>query len=477
MKISLTSALFVMSLCFISFTYGVAAVHYHLWPHSIIVQAKEAMKAFLEASKEEVGAKPAEFTFFEEQGFKGPTAWTHADAADHGSEYIFMDGGMQQLKSHCPKFGCLAWIMDRDGNVIHTWEVDPSAVWDNLDQVEGFNTTENVYSVGADLLPDGRLLIIYQGNNIFPYGVGVAMFDRDSRLLWKKKSRSHHWLSVDEDGFIYVPVFQEVELPIHIGNTNLEIRCPQGKMYEDAIAVLDPDGKEIERIPLLETFIKSGFAGLIFEPNNAHAPLPLFYSECDPTHLNDVRVLTRSDTRDSLRFNAGDILVSMRSLNSMAVIDRETRLIKWTTTGQTVLQHSPRFLNGDHILVFDNLGGSVVHGGSQLVSIDMDTGSANVVFPTNASSTDINFLSASGGHIDVHKDSKRVLVSLSRQGRLVEIDLESGKIVWEFVNTHDISNQHKDNADAERKFARFDTQTAKYVYDIAFPVNHGAHQE
>jgi hypothetical protein len=477
MNISLSSTLFILSLSFFSFSYGVAAAHYHLWPHPVIVEAKEALKAYVAAFIEEMDVKPPEFGRFEEQGFTGPTAWTHRDATDPGSEYIFMDGGSYQLTSHCPKYGCLAWIMDRDGKVIHTWEADPQAVWDDVDQVDGFFSAENVASVGAHLYPDGKLLIIYQGGTTFPYGVGIAMFDRDSRLLWKKKSRSHHWLSVDEQGFIYTPVFQEVELPVHIGDTHLEIRCPQGRMYEDAITVLDPDGNEVERIPLLETFIKSGYAGLIFEPNNAHLPLPLVYNECDPTHLNDVRVLTRADASNSDRFSAGDLLVSMRSLNSITVIDRKTRRIKWTATGRSVLQHSPRFLNGDRVLVFDNLGGPVSHGGSQLVSIDMNTNMVDVVFPTAASPANINFLSGSGGHIEVHKNGKRVLVSLSRQGRLVEADLESGQIVWEFVNTHDISNLYDDQANNGKKIARFDTQTATYVYDIAFPVNHEHHQE
>ncbi len=477
MKISPSNTLFVLSLCFFSFAYGVAAVHYHLWPEPVIVEAKEAFKALLEASKEELEAKPPEFTRFEEQGVTGPTAGVIGKSTDHGNEFIFMDGGHEQLTSHCSQFGCLAWIMDRTGKVIHSWEADPQTVWDDLDQVEGFSNAGNVYSVGAYLYPDGRLLVSYQGNKTFPYGVGIAMFDRDSRLLWKKKIRSHHWLSVDENGYIYTPVFQELELPVKLGDKNLEIHCPQGRMYEDAIAVLDSDGNEVERIMLLDALVESGLAGLVFEPNNAHAPLPLVYKECDPTHLNDVRVLTAADVSDSDRFLAGDLLVSMRSLNSLAVIDRKTRRIKWTTTGHTVLQHSPRYIGGDRVLVFDNLGGSVSRGGSQLVSIDMQTNRAEVVFPGVSSAGDLDFLSASGGHIDVHRDGRRVLVSLSRQGRLVEVDLENGGIVWEFINSHDVSHLFDKEPDQHARFARFDTQTANYVYDINFPVNNGQHGE
>ena len=149
MKISSSGTFFVLSLCFFSFSYGVASVHYRLWPHPVLEQAKEALDAYLVAINEELEAKPAEFTKFEDENFTGPTVRVSRNNAGAGNEYIFMDGGHEQLTTHCRDFGCLAWIMDRDGKIIHTWSADPEVVWDKLDQVEGFGSAENRYSVGA----------------------------------------------------------------------------------------------------------------------------------------------------------------------------------------------------------------------------------------------------------------------------------------------------------------------------------------
>lgn len=472
MRISFSSLFFVLSLCFFSFGYGVAAVHYHLWPHPVIVHAKEALDAYLAARRDALQNRPVEFEFPEDGTITGPTVSSHANAF-HDNEYIFMDAGVDQFTEQCPRFGCLAVIMDRSGTIVHSWEIDPHGVWSDLDQLEGINSPDSVYSVGAHLYPDGHLLVSFQGDNTYPYGVGLAMFDRDSHLLWKRKSRSHHWFSVDERGYIYTPEFRKIELPIVLMDRHLEIHCSQGGMYQDVIAVLDPDGNEIEVIPLIETFIRSGYTGLLFEANNSQAALPLVHDECDPSHLNDVRVLSAAQTADSALLNAGDLLISMRSMNTVAVLDAKTRLVKWADSGKSVLQHSPRYLGGDRVLLFDNLGGNSAQGGSRLLEIDMNSRTARAAFPASDSPDDVNFFSASGGHIDINRDGRRVLVSLSRQGRLVETDLHSGKILWEFLNTHDISQYYKSHSNDADRFGRFTTQTASYIYDIVFPVNHG----
>jgi hypothetical protein len=42
------------------------------------------------------------------------------------------------------------------------------------------------------------------------------------------------------------------------------------------------------------------------------------------------------------------------------------------------------------------------------------------------------------GHID-HPDGSRAAVSLSDQGRVLEIDLQKGNVLWELVNSHDLT--------------------------------------
>jgi hypothetical protein len=58
----------------------------------------------------------------------------------------------------------------------------------------------------------------------------------------------------------------------------------------------------------------------------------------------------------------------------------------------------------------------------------------------------------------------------SRQGRALEIELASGRLLWEFRNVHDISAVLDSPAG---DFARFATQTVTYFNQADFDFNEG----
>jgi len=464
----------IISLCFLSILYGIGAVYFDLWPHSTVVAARNAYEAWSTAIRDEaITEKSLDMEFWETGDYTGPTVTVHKSIKGAKDEYILVVGGLNRLLSHCPEFGCLAWLMNRAGEVAHVWSIDPELVWGDLKIVQGFARARNTFPVGAHLYEDGSLLLSYQGRNTYPYGVGIIKLDRDSNLLWRRENLSHHWFTLDEAGRIYVPVFTEVNQPRTLSGTNLQIGCSGGKMYVDDVAVLDADGNEIERISILDRFLTSNYAGVIFQHKYSDRDLPLLYDECDPIHLNDVQVLLKDEARDSEILSGGDLLISLRNTNSVAVLDGKTRAVKWIETGRTLLQHSPRYIGGGRILVFDNLGGQAERGGSRVISINMRNNHSSIVFPKE-SSLDTDFLSATAGYIDLSSDRDRALVSLTRQGKTIEIDINSGEVLWEFVNTHDITDVTGKNDAGEHTYGRFSTLTVAYVETPRFPMNGGA---
>jgi hypothetical protein len=466
-------SLFVASLCFVAFVYGVATVQFNLWPNGFFSDAKNALIAVIAVAEDQTKAKKVpSLELLEPDGYTEPTVIAHADSATIGDGYVFVDGGNNQLRSHCPEHGCIAWLMDRSGEIAHVWDIGPELIWEDLEQVAGYNIAENAYSVGSHMQANGDLVVVYQGWNTFPYGLGIARFDKDSNLLWKKENFSHHWISVDDSGRIYASTFRKIEIPYQLGDTHLQLSCPQGAMYEDVIIVLDADGTQLDEISIVEAFVKSGYSGAVFEHKHPDYPLPLVEAECDPTHLNDVRVISAADAASSSLLNAGDILVSLRSTNSVAVIDRSSKLVKWLSIGRTVQQHSPRYLGNDELLIFDNLGGRKSQGGSQLVKLNMLNDSAEVLFPLMDTPDNINFLSATAGHIALNADNSRAIVSLTRQGRSLEIELATGRVLWEYINTHDVTGIVSSDG-SERTYARFATQTLAYVDKPTFELNGG----
>jgi hypothetical protein len=56
------------------------------------------------------------------------------------------------------------------------------------------------------------------------------------------------------------------------------------------------------------------------------------------------------------RFKAGQVLISLRHLDTIAVLDTDTDAVVWATRGPWCGQHDAQFLDNGHMLIFDNYG-------------------------------------------------------------------------------------------------------------------------
>ncbi|MCB1737733.1 MAG: hypothetical protein KDI42_06380 [Gammaproteobacteria bacterium] len=466
--------LFSLSICIVGFAYGVAASRFGWWPNRLILEAENAYKALQQTAAEELGSfNPVGFEFFDPDGTAEPIVTLKTEAA--GKELILVSGGHLRYARLCPHHGCLAWLMDRSGNVLHTWEVDPKIPWGDLKQVQGLNLVDRLSPYQMHLYPNGDLLVSYQGRNTYPFGIGLAKFDKDSKLLWSRENFAHHWFTVDSEGRILTPRLRKLPLPYRFGSTNLVLECEQIELYEDTVATLDPDGNLIEEFSILDTLVDSGYAGAVFRsvfgtrgPTYRQLDNPM--QSCDPTHLNNVQVLGTNDADDYPGLNAGDLLISMRTLNAIAVIDSQTKRIKRFSQGRSLMQHSPRFIGNNQVLVFDNHGGRADQGGSRLLALPLEpTQTPDVLFPTPETPGDIHFTSYDTGHIELSADRSRVLVALTRDGRVLEISRSAGTRLWEYQNTHDIAHFVGD-IDGQN-IARLAIFTAHYVYNANFRMN------
>ena len=75
-------------------------------------------------------------------------------------------------------------------------------------------------------------------------------------------------------------------------------------------------------------------------------------TSCDLLHLNDVEPFP-ARLKEGF-FKKGDVLVSLRNINTVFVFNRETEKIKFICTGLFIRQHDPDFIDGNTFSVFDN---------------------------------------------------------------------------------------------------------------------------
>jgi len=446
---------FWISILAVFFIYGFISHQKQIFPYQLIEEARIAYNAIIQLYDDRSKAIYTDIDFWDDSGLTHPK--TIVLSKDAGDEKIFYLGNEFTHRDFCPKEGCLAWITDREGTILHVWKNIPN-LWSPLEKRESFGTLR-AYPVGGYLYPNGDILVSYQGENVWPYAMGLAKFDKDSKLVWKNNDYYNHWFSVDEEGRIYVPRSKVIESPLKLKG-DVYINCPKKLFPWETVSILDSGGNKIKEIDTYKALIESDLAGVFvdYEKN--------FYDieTCDPLHLNDVRILPEKIAHSFPRFKPGDLLLSFRSRNGIGILDPDTSLFKWFYIGSIQYQHSPRFYGDNQILIFDNFGGSEKDNSSRVVAIDVSSGHAQTIFPRkDVKIPSKSIFSETAGHIDINDDQKRMLVSWTHQGLVWEIDIESGEVLWEYINTHPVGSA----------FGRIPVYTATYVNKLDFPLNKG----
>jgi hypothetical protein len=262
--------------------------------------------------------------------------------------------------------GSSATLLDMRATVVHRWELPFRQAWPQASHVEDPLPDERIHWSHCYLYPNGDLLAIYHAdsdaNGDTPYGYGLVKLDKDSKLLWSYAGRVHHDLDVAEDGTIYTLAQNVIREP----PAGLEFLPTP--FLTDSLVFLSAEGQKLETIPLLDAFAQSPYAAILTSipkhstTKNPGDNPPQARSQPDLTvkgdllHTNSVKVLSRALAPKFPLFKAGQVLLSVRNLDTVAVLDRSTRRIAWAAQGIWQLQHDAEFLDNGHLLLYDNLG-------------------------------------------------------------------------------------------------------------------------
>lgn len=295
-----------------------------------------------------------------------------------------------------------AWLMDMAGTVVHRW----SMPFDKAFPAQGSAlVAEERGRRWSDwrrvhLMRDGGLLAIFEGYGLVSIGV-------DSSLRWAVDNRAHHDLTVAPDGRIWT-----LTRTAHV----VESLRPD-PVLEDFVTVLDPaDGHELSRFSVL-----AAFQGTPFEPVLDRIP-----KDGDIFHTNAIVLLDGTGSAASPFLAKGNVLVSVRNTDTVAVIDGHSHKVIWAQTGPWRGQHDPTVLANGHLLIFDNQG---ARGRSRVV--EWDPTSSAIVW-TFAGSAAAPFKSALLGTAQ-RLANGNTLATESEHGRALEI-APDGAVVWTYVN-------------------------------------------
>ncbi|MDQ7821915.1 MAG: arylsulfotransferase family protein [Candidatus Eremiobacteraeota bacterium] len=284
-----------------------------------------------------------------------------------------------------------AYLVDMDGNYLHKWGSGSFNEWENV-EVE----------------PDGDLYFL-------EVGIMLGKMDWDSRMLWTSDLQYHHWLSVAKNGDIYSIAWSPSEV---------EYKGVMVPILNDNIVILSPGGKVKKIISLYDSLgalIPEREFELILQMNAPAIPS----SPADVFHSNFVQKIER--TIPGL-CKAGDILISSRQLNNVAILDPQKNRLKWRWGEKEVLNvHSPFLTEDNHLLLFDN--GDRDRQYSRILEIDPL--SRKIVYEYKSADPE-EFFSTAGGAVQ-KLGNGNLLITETNRGKVFEITPRK-KIVWEFFN-------------------------------------------
>ncbi|WP_404406154.1 arylsulfotransferase family protein [Pelagibacterium halotolerans] len=281
-------------------------------------------------------------------------------------------------------------LYDGEGNEVHRWPI----YYDLLDEEK---EPQNVMLHGMEVFEDGSLAVTFDAGN------AIARIDACGQPMWTVNGNFHHTITRDGEGQLLT-------------------------WRNDGVIWLDENTGEI-----LHTLDVKG--DMMVADNGSQRALLNIRTRTpesdqgevrflvDPFHPNDAEPL-RTDLANAFpMFETGDVLISLRELNLLAVADPETGRFKWWQVGPWFKQHDPDFQPDGTITVYDNSTGL---GASRVLRIRPGEDGIETVF---AGSEEIPFYSWRRGKHQVLPDGN-VLLTEAEGGRVLEV-APDGDLVWE----------------------------------------------
>ena len=297
-----------------------------------------------------------------------------------------------------PMGSSVVWLVDMQGHPVHCWQTPYSVT---------------PYAV---LLPNGNLLYCgtdSAGPESVPGGANkvLAEVDWDGNTVWEYRDTSQHhaFFRMDNGNTM---ILRKVNVPDDIakkvkgGMPGTELN---GAVRTDGFQEITPEGKVVWE-----------WLGYKHLDTDVDVMCP-FCPRADWTWINSCFVLPN-----------GDVLTTMRHIDTLAIIDKKTGDIKWRWgVGVIAHPHDPTLLDNGNILVFDNgfHRREKIENYSRVVEVNPNTGEIEWEYRDRPQQRFYSFFACGCQRLP----NGNTLICDSAHGRFLEVTLDNEK-VWEYLN-------------------------------------------
>lgn len=398
MKKRIELAVFLVSLAGLAYALGFFTAFRHLPPAWTLIEAYEAAVDLRQNWENDLGFEPTRVLVDAPHAGAPEFELRDPDRTAPGTRLVSgLTPGRKALAG--------ARLYDLDGTEIHYWPADYGTL------APGGESPNNVFLHGIAVFEDGSIVVNFDNGNV------LARLDACGVPLWVREGQYHHAVTRAGEDSLWTWLAVPGERP-----DGREI------VREHLVRLDGATGEEQHRISLEEDIVAAQEVHGQFALHTVESAESLQYC-CDAFHPNDVEALPPEMADAFPMFLAGDLLLSFRSLNMIAVIDPGTAALKWRRIGPWHRQHDPDWLPDGTVSVYDNGMGL---GRSLIRRVDPRTGEVWTAYRARPAR---EFYSWRRGKHQTLPNGN-ILITESERGRVLEVTPE-GDTVWMFNNRYD----------------------------------------
>jgi hypothetical protein len=398
--------IFVFSLMFWSFAYGVAVQKFALFPYRLIRDAEKGAK---ETRRIIMGELPR----YHRSTHQSRPVIVHRPEA--------FSPGLTLVSGLTKEDDIEVKVITPEGEALHRWRIDWfNGFWPDPHHIPKTSLPRRrpaTFIHGIALLKNGDLVFNLER-------LGMARVELCGNVVWRLPYQTHHAVHVEEEtGNIWVA-----------GQKLIKERSPnlpghRPPFWEFTLLKVTPGGDISREISVPDLLIKNGLQGLLYMSATKDHSTQV---TGDTLHLNDIEVFP-SHLQAGV-FQRGDVMISLRNIHAVLVFNPDTLTVKYLSIGKVVRQHDPDFIDGETISIFDN----------NLVRSD-PRGSHSRIVVVSARNHQVRVLYSGSAEQPFYTDlmgkhqwlpNGNILITESTEGRAFEID-PKGELVWEYFNLID----------------------------------------
>ena len=184
--------------------------------------------------------------------------------------------------------------------------------------------------------------ITNKGELIFHSSSPLIKIDFNSNIVWiNDENIFHHSTNLDDEENIYVPSHYKPYSKLVSEYVGLNSATENYNFGDDAINILDKNGKILFSKSVTEILIEHGYLNRIFSQQS---------HKTDPIHLNDIQPVLK----DTKYFKKGDVFLSLRNLSMIILYRPSTNKIIKIIEGEFYNQHDVDILDESRISIYNN---------------------------------------------------------------------------------------------------------------------------